>query len=222
MKNLFIVANWKSNKNTSEAHAWLLNIERGIGLVDLTDKEIVVCPSYLSLPSMKAYILQKNLDIKLGAQDISPFEAGAFTGEINGSQLQEVVNYVLAGHSERRRELGETDGLIHRKVMQTHAAGLQSILCVQGDDTPVPQGVSMVAYEPIFAIGTGTPDAPDHSESIAASIKQKNPSVEYVLYGGSVSEEDVKSFTNMPSIDGVLVGGASLDPEKFLQIIENS
>lgn len=222
MKKLFIVANWKSYKSTSDAHAWLLNLERSLAFIDLNDIEVVVCPSYTSLPSMKAYILQKNINIKLGAQDISPFDEGAYTGEVNGQQVKEVGEYSIIGHSERRKEFGENDALIYRKVEQAQATGITPIVCVQGDDTPIPQGVSIVAYEPIFAIGTGTPDTPEHSEGIASTIKTKNPFVKYVLYGGSVNPGDVKNFTAMPSIDGVLVGGASLDPEKFSQIIENA
>lgn len=222
MKKLFIIANWKSNKTTNEAYQWITEFESKINPGNNSDKEVIICPSFISLPSLKAYILQKDLPYKLGAQDISPFTKGAHTGEVNAEQIAETGEYALIGHSERRKELGENDFLIQDKVARAIEAALVPILCVQGVDTPIPQGVPIVAYEPIFAIGTGNPDTPEDAENVASEIKKSNPFVEFVLYGGSVTPEDVKSFTSLPSVNGVLVGGASLDVEKFVQIIENA
>ncbi len=221
MKKLFIVANWKSNKTTSEAHEWLLKAERGYQFIANAEREVIVCPSFTSLPSMKAYIIQKNLPFKMGAQNVSPFEEGAFTGEVSAKQIKEVADHVIIGHSERRKEFGENDEMLTKKVQMALKYDLIPIFCVPGVDTPIPQGISVVAYEPLFAIGTGNPDTPEDAEMVAKTIKEKH-GAQCVLYGGSVKPEDVKSFTQMPSVDGVLVGGASLDADKFLQIIENA
>jgi len=219
MKKLFIVANWKSNKTTSEAYQWFVQVANAYE--SNPDKEVIVCPSFTALPSIKAYILQQNLTIKLGAQDISPFGEGAYTGEVNAKQIKEVSEFVIVGHSERRKEFGENDEMLSKKIDRAREAGLTPIFCVQGIDTQIPLGISIVAYEPVFAIGTGNPDTPEDAEMVAKTLKEKF-SLQHVLYGGSVSAEDVHSFTQLPSVDGVLVGGSSLDPEKFIQIINNS
>jgi triosephosphate isomerase (TIM) len=154
--------------------------------------------------------------------DISPFDEGAYTGEINGNQIREFADYVIIGHSERRKNFAETDEMLSQKVQRAIECSLTPIFCVQGSDTPIPDGVTLVAYEPIFAIGTGNPDTPENAEAVIKTIKEKNPSVKYVLYGGSVTPEGVGGFTQKPLIDGVLVGGASLLSDKFVQIIKNS
>lgn len=227
MKKLFIVANWKSYKTTDEASVWLQAFDNSQfrpeadQALDETNKEIIICPSFTLLSDMKKIIEKKNLPIKLGAQTISSFEEGAFTGEVNGKQVKEFADYVLIGHSERRMKLVESDEMISKKVEEANKNNILSIFCVQGIDTPIPEDISIVAYEPVAAIGTGNPDTPENAEMIAKIIKDKY-GVQYVLYGGSVNGENVSSFTKMESINGVLVGGVSLDVNKFSQIIENA
>jgi triosephosphate isomerase len=134
--------------------------------------------------------------------------------------LAKVVEYAIIGHSERRQNFGETDEELKEKVDKARASDIMPIFCVQNENTQVPPGVKIVAYEPVEAIGTGNPDSPENAQKVAAAIKDKNKEVESVLYGGSVKGENVKSFTSMQDISGVLVGGASLDPDSFLSIIK--
>jgi triosephosphate isomerase (TIM) len=222
MKKLFIVANWKSNKTILQTEDWFRTFNTSQLTINKEEKEVIICPPFTLLPKAKELIVNSQLLPVLGAQNISPFDEGAFTGEINGNQIGEFAEYVIIGHSERRKNFSETDEILSQKVQKATECNLTPIFCVQGADTPIPEGVTLAAYEPIFAIGTGNPDTPENAEAVIKTIKEKNPSVKYVLYGGSVTPEDVSGFTQNPLIDGVLVGGASLLSDKFMQIIKNS
>lgn len=215
MNKLFIVANWKSNMTTSEVEDWLEEFR-------VQQKGIVVCPSFTLLQDIKLYIINHKFRLMLGAQDISPFEPGAYTGEVNGEQIKEFAEYVIIGHSERRKNFHETDQLLEKKVQQSLKHELTPIFCVQDANTKIPQGVFLVAYEPIFAIGTGNPDTPENANKVALEIKNKNKTVQYVLYGGSVNSQNVHSFTSEEAINGVLVGGASLKAKEFTKIIAHA
>jgi triosephosphate isomerase (TIM) len=221
MKKLFIVANWKANKTSTEAAEWFRTINNSQFTFNTDEKEVIVCPPFTLLSTLQSYIEEHKLPFKVGGENISPFDEGAYTGEESAKQIKEFADYVILGHSERRKNFAETDAVIEQKVVKAREANLTPIFCVQGMDTPIPQGVKIVAYEPIGAIGTGHPDTPTDAEKVAKYIKEEK-GVQFVLYGGSVTEENVNSFTQMPSIDGVLVGGASLDAEKFMQIVENA
>jgi triosephosphate isomerase len=226
MKKLFIIANWKSNKTVAEAKEWLTEISNftlsGTGKFEISnEKEVIVCPSFTALALVTEYSQQKALPLKIGSQNISPFEEGAYTGEVNAKQIAEFVHYTIIGHSERRAHFFEDEAMLAKKVSQALANNLTPIFCVQSAETSVPQGVTMVAYEPVFAIGSGHPDTPESADHVAGQIKEKYK-VPFVLYGGSVTEDNVHSFTTMEHIDGVLVGGASLDAEKFIGIIKNA
>jgi triosephosphate isomerase len=219
MKKLFIIANWKSNGTIHSSEEWFQAMNNPQLTGNKEEKEIILCPPFTLLAKVKELAFEKQ--IAIGSQDYSAFDAGAHTGEEPPELLKEYVQYAIVGHSERRQQLFESDELIAKKIANANKYGITPVLCVQGVDTPIPEGVSIVAYEPIFAIGTGNPDTPENAESVIKRIKEKH-GVQYILYGGSVVSENVKSFTGMPSVDGVLVGGASLDAEKFKQIIENA
>ena len=221
MKKLYIVANWKSNKTGSEALSFLETFKNKALPLHLEGKEVVICASHTLLPTMAWYIKTNNLPLRLGAQNISPFEEGAYTGEVNGKQIKEYADVVLIGHSERRKYFHETDKDVVTKVDMARDFGLIPIVCVQDDKTPVPKESTIIAYEPVFAIGSGTPDTPENAEKVASVLKEKE-GVQYVLYGGSVTAENVHSFVSKPSIDGVLVGGASLTAMSFFSIIEHA
>ncbi|MDO8657906.1 MAG: triose-phosphate isomerase family protein [Candidatus Levybacteria bacterium] len=219
MKELFIVANWKSNKNLIQAKDW---VERFTNYdLRFTNKDVVICPSFVHLSVLKSYISDYKSNIKLGAQDISPFDNGAYTGEVCGSQIKEFADYVIIGHSERRKYFKEDEEILRKKVAMAISANLLPIFCVENPKMFIPEGVKIVAYEPIEAIGTGNPDTPENAEKTASEIKSNLNGIP-VLYGGSITSENVKSFTQMQGIDGVLVGGASLDPLEFSKIVEVS
>jgi triosephosphate isomerase len=222
MKKVLIVANLKSNKNENEAKNWLETFKKIKELnLDLSQKEVIVCPSFTQLFSFFSYFSSNNIPASLGAQNISPYDEGAFTGEVNAKQIKDFAQYVLIGHSERRKNFAETEDMLTKKVEISLKYGLTPIFLVQGKETPIPQGVKTVAYEPVFAIGTGNPDTPENADAVAGEIKSKTKELR-ILYGGSVKSENIKSFTAKANIDGVLVGGASLDAEGLLKIIQNA
>ncbi len=209
MKKLFIAGNWKSNKTLSEAEDWI-----GKFNTVWENVTIVVCMPYTLLGVMKS----KNLSFLCGAQDVSPFGDGAYTGEVSARQIKECTDWVIIGHSERRKYFSETDDMLQKKVEQAKSVGLKIIYCVSDDITIVPQGVDVVAYEPVWAIGTGKTDTPENANAVIVNIKTKYK-IATVIYGGSVTSENVASFVSQPAIDGVLPGGASLEAEKFIQLI---
>ncbi len=220
MKQVLVAGNWKSNKTTAEAGEWLEQLRtQNAELNDqIKDIILVLCVPFTLLHFLNYQIKQFKLPIALGAQDVSPYPDGAYTGEVSARQIKEFADWVIIGHSERRKYFGETDEMLNQKVIQAKTAGLKIIYCVPDGQTAVPDGVDVVAYEPVWAIGTGKADTPESANSVTASIKQKTGAAQ-VIYGGSVTPENVASFIAQPSIDGVLPGGASLDAEKFVNLI---
>lgn len=223
MKKLLLVANWKSNKTIKESEEWLHGFHEKFFSEDpdLKDKEIIICPSFTVLEHVNYCLKNLNLPIQLGAQNISPFYDGAYTGEVNGKQLKDLVKYVIIGHSERRDNFGEQDKMLEKKVEMANNAGIEPIFCIQNAQTPIPQNVRIVAYEPPTAIGTGNPDTPESAEDVAQKVKEK-AAIQILLYGGSVTSHNINNFTEMENISGALIGGASLDPLEFLQIVKNA
>ncbi len=223
MKKLFIIANWKSNKTIEDAERWIHSFKEELDRnpLDLSSKEIIICPSFSALEHTRYCSKNLSLSIKLGAQNISAFDAGAYTGEVNGLQIKEFADYVIVGHSERRINFNESTDIIFKKADTARRYGIVPIFCVQDETTQIPDKISVVAYEPPSAVGTGNPDTPENAEEIAEKIKGEGKA-QFVLYGGSVTSENVKSFSEKESIDGFLIGGASLDPLEFLQIIKNA
>ncbi len=221
MKNIYIIGNWKSNKSSSQTVEWFEKIAHKKDLIAKDAfKKTVICVPYLFLPLAKSLIGKYALDIHLAAQDISPFGEGAYTGAINGKQLSEYCSFVIIGHSERRQNFAETDEVLAKKVTMALANGLTPIFCVKDSETSIPAGVKIVAYEPLFAIGTGQADTPDNAERVALEIANKG--IENIIYGGSVTGENVRSFTEKDHIAGVLPGKSSLDADSFVNIILNS
>ena len=235
MKKLFIIANWKSHKTQDEASAWLqeLRIKPSLtslnagGNQQLGNKNIIVCPSFTSLLIMSQEREKKALPIQLGAQNISQFDEGAYTGEVSAKQIKEFVEYVIIGHSERRKYFGETDEVVSEKVKKAITSGITPIVCVsnleqvQSLKFKVQSSEMIIAYEPLSAIGSGNPDNPEHVNKIAEEIKEIHTEIS-VVYGGSVTSKNVESFTDMENIDGVLVGSASLDPVEFSAILQHA
>lgn len=221
MKNLFILGNWKSNKTTAEAVLWQQSFVKNLPPVPeyIT---IILCPAFHHVP----VFAHKSDAYVLGVQNISLFDAGAYTGEVAASMIKDDVTHVMIGHSERRKHFGETDEIVAQKVKRAVAAGITPIVCVSSTGqakqlsvlAPEFTNSGLILYEPLFAIGSGKSDSPENANAAAGEIQQIFPSAP-ILYGGSVTHENVKGFTDQPYLSGVGVGGASLDPDKFLSLI---
>lgn len=213
---MWIIANWKSNKTIAEALDWVSEVGPNIPKRD--NLKVVVCPTFSALSEVKKTIAVGNFPLLVGAQDLSPFRSGAYTGEESASLIKQFVDLAILGHSERREKFLETDEMIAKKVQQALQNNIIPLLCVQGGQTSVPANCKLIAYEPIFAIGTGHPDTPENADKVAVVLKQKHNSNLEVLYGGSVSSQNIKYFVSQENINGVLVGNASLDAEEFIKI----
>jgi len=246
-----IAANWKMNHTHREAKSYADLLWTEVGVVN--EIEVVLIPPFTAIPAL-AEALQKNPIARLGAQNMHWEKCGAFTGEISTTMLRALnVNYVVLGHSERRRLFGETDEIINRKITAALSAGLRPIVCVgetlaERDSKRVEEvlkrqiqeglnGVNsnqfqdlVIAYEPLWAIGTGRTATPEQAQeahvfirSVIASISEHPIAAEIrIQYGGSVKPENAEELLRQPDIDGALVGGASLDPRSFAQIIRSA
>ena len=209
-----IVANLKANKTWDEVSAW---IDEVAATAQNFTGTVIFCPSYPFLSSAYQKISQNSINIKLGSQDVSKFEQGAYTGEVAASQISGICQFAIIGHCERRQNFKEDEKTLKQKVQNAKKTNIEPIFCVQDEQTPIPESIKIVAYEPVFAIGTGDPDKPENIQSVAQKIKTKGPQT--ILYGGSVSAENVKQFVK-ENISGVLVGATnSLDAQKFTGII---
>lgn len=217
-KKIWIIANWKSNKTISEALAWVDAV--GPRLQRRENLKVVVCPTFAAIEEVKKAILVGNYPLLVGAQDISPYDDGPYTGEESARILSELVDLVILGHSERRKHFEETDEMVAEKEMRAREFNIIPLVCVQSEKITVPEGVNLVAFEPIFAIGSGQPDTPDDAAKVAGILKEKYGGKLQVLYGGSITSQNAKAFLQKENLDGLLIGGASLEAEEFLKIVE--
>lgn len=225
-KNMWIIANWKSNKTIAEALDWVSKV--GPKLPKRDNLKVVVCPTFSCLSEVRKAITVGNFPLMVGAQDLSPFGQGAYTGEESASLLKPLIDLAIIGHSERRKNFAETDEMVAKKVEQAKENNIIPLMCVQDEEIPMPQDCQLVAYEPIWAISTGlnnTPgvgkaDTPDNANKVASMLKQKYGSELEVIYGGSVTPQNIKGFLMEENISGVLPGKASLDPEEFIKIVK--
>jgi triosephosphate isomerase len=245
-----IAGNWKMNCNHLEAIALVQKLAFTLTDKDYRATDVVVLPPFTALRSVQTLVLGDKLRIGYGAQDVSPQPKGAYTGDISASMLAKLgCHYVLAGHSERRRYHHEDDELINAKVKALLAAELTPILCVgetleirqAGDCIPhvlaqlagglVDVAASQVAglviaYEPVWAIGTGEVATPEDAQEVCAAIRDRISAVHggetagavRILYGGSVNADNIAAIMQQQDIDGALVGGASLDAGEFARI----
>jgi len=245
-----IAGNWKMNLNHLEAIAVTQKLAFLLNEKDYEASDIAVLPPFVDIRSVQTLIDGDRLQLLYGAQDLSPFPAGAYTGDISGAMLAKLgCTFVVVGHSERRAYHGESDTLINSKVKAALSAGLTPILCVGESDeirssqshishvteqlnsalvgiTPGQVKKIVIAYEPIWAIGTGKSATPEDAQEMAAALRARivklaNSQVAAslrILYGGSVKASLIKEIMACPDVDGVLVGGASLDPEEFAKI----
>ncbi len=243
-----IAGNWKMNKTAKEARELagkLIPLVSGVN-----QRDIVLAPPFTALPAVAEVI--KGTGIALGAQNMSWEDKGAFTGEVSAEMLLDLgCKYVIIGHSERRQYFGETDETVNKKLRQALNKGLTPIVCageslkereagkaqevIERQITGALKGVTagemqkiVVAYEPVWAIGTGKTATPEQANEIHSFIRQKIEALYggetadslRIQYGGSVTPENVSALMAMPDIDGALVGGASLKPESFAALVK--
>jgi len=225
MEKTLIVANWKENLTATQMESWVAEFSI-FNFQFSNETRVVICPSFVLISVLKSQVSSIQHQVYLGAQDVSKFEEGQYTGEVSAKMLKDFVSYVIIGHSERRKCFGETDGDVAKKSILALKHGLIPIVCVSNlEQVSKCQGVkvskTIFAYEPLFAVGTGTPDTPENAQEFAEKIKSAVGQDVRVLYGGSVNAENVKSFVSQPDIDGVLVGQASLEAEEFGRIIKS-
>ena len=249
MAKKLIVANWKMHFSTGQASLFLHKLEQTVATYRTV--ETVLCPNMLSLQSLSLQLNRRKF--KLGAQNCYYKDEGAFTGEVSATMLRQLVDYVIVGHSERRHIFGETDKEVTQKVQAVIRNGMQPILCVgetkhertDGETGSVLHGqvtaglanitseeigTVVIAYEPVWAIGTGDFASPD---DVVAAVKLIRKQVKAlfgteaaqkvrVLYGGSVDADNAGSYLQSEGVDGLLVGGASLKANVFSTIIERA
>ena len=241
-----VAGNWKLNKGPAEAAAFMAEL---LPLVDEADGvDVGVCPPFPSLPAVTE--ATRGTAVQVYAQTMHDADSGAFTGEVSAPMLVEVgVDGVVLGHSERRHLFGETDRALAKKVPRALEAGLKPILCVgeteeerdadeterrlrqqvQDDLAEVPEeslAELVIAYEPVWAIGTGRDATPDQAQEaigfVRALVRDRSPAAAdavRVLYGGSVSPDNASELLALPDVDGALVGGASLDAASFAAVV---
>ncbi len=247
MRTPIIAGNWKMNTNVAEATELVKTMKKKMHSISGVEK--VLCPPFISLTTVKETI--KGTSIKLGAQNMYYERSGAYTGEISPVMLSGLCEFVILGHSERRAHFGETDQMVNMKVRAALEIGLTPIICVgesleqneagetievvtrqvraafEGVDSP--QG-TVIAYEPIWAIGTGKAARGEQANAISLVIRSvvaqlygDSPAREMrIQYGGSVNSANTTEFISQPEIDGALVGGASLKAAEFLGIVEQT
>lgn len=247
-----IAGNWKMNLDHLQAIAhvqklsWTLKDARH----DYGEVEVAVFPPFTDLRSVQTLLSADRIPMKLGAQDVSPHTTGAYTGDIAASFLAKLdVSYVLVGHSERRHGHHEDDSIVAQKARAVVAAGMVPLICVgetaedreahgaaavpveqlQAAIAGLPQDAEcVIAYEPVWAIGTGNSATPQQAEEVCRALRSAlepligadGAAQTRVLYGGSVNSQNVASLMQQPNIDGVLVGGASIDSQEFSRIIQ--
>jgi triosephosphate isomerase len=249
-RKLIIAGNWKMNKTVAEALALVSNLK--LALANIREVDIVVCPPFTALESVSRAVLDSNL--RLGAQNMSEQNFGAFTGEICAGMLKEFsVRYVILGHSERRQYQKESNALISRKAAAVHGASLKPIVCI-GETLEEREGgqtekvletqvrgslagltkeqmvETIIAYEPVWAIGTGKTATTQQAQDAHAFIRSLLMKIfddavakkVRIQYGGSVKPANAKELMSQPDVDGALVGGASLEARSFADIVKNS
>jgi len=246
-----IVGNWKMHRDHLEAIQLLQRLAYHLSEEDTDEQEVVVCPPFTALRSLQTLIQSDRMKVALGAQDCHPDAEGAHTGDISVPMLARLdVRYAIVGHSERRLHHAEDDALVARKARAALTGGLRAIVCVgEGEQAresgraeevvlsqlrgsleavePTDDEALVVAYEPVWAIGTGRTATPTDAQDMALAIRSalaerygpERAAGIRVLYGGSVKPANIRSLMRLDDVDGVLVGGASLSAEDFALIV---
>jgi triosephosphate isomerase len=234
-----IAGNWKMNTTLADAHVLATGIRDGVE--DIERIEVVMCPPSIWLTEIAHVVERGKLPhLSVGAQNMYFEESGAFTGEISPLMVKEVAEYVILGHSERVHIFHERPSLTTRKVAAALTHGLIPILCVGEDEQSAASKTEVaamleqiidefseeekeklvVAYEPVWAIGTGKAATPEYAQEVMGELRKKLPEAPRVLYGGSANDENCRGFLECPDCDGLLIGGASLKLKSFLTMCQ--
>jgi len=219
-KKLF-VANWKSHKTKEETIKFFEFVRDNISHIDLTNKEIIIAPPFTLLEKARYLIDEYKLPVQLAAQNVSSFPEGAYTGEISAKQVREFAYYTIVGHSERKRYLHESESEIENKIKEAKEVGLVVIQCIQDENSQLHKDADIIAFEPPNAIstfGVGEADDPKDIERVFSKLSEEL-SGRTILYGGSVDEKNVKSYSQIQTCGGFLIGGASLEAESFIELL---
>jgi triosephosphate isomerase len=248
----FIAANWKMNKGLTQSQQFAEELKTYFEKYKLSSVEVVLCPPFTSLEAVHKKV--NTSGIKVGAQDMHYESQGAFTGEIAAGMLKSCgAEYVILGHSERRQYFNETNAIINKKILTALDEGLKPILCIgetlQEREDKITEAVieeqlktclghvseeqmrgMVIAYEPVWAIGTGKNATPHQAESVHNFIRKKLKKMysegvsekTRIIYGGSINTENAKDLFSFETINGGLVGGASLEVQSFIEIINSS
>jgi len=250
MRIPILAGNWKMNKTAAEAVALVQAMQADLLAIPAVEK--VLCPPFLAIPDVSRLVA--GTDLHVGAQDLFWEASGAFTGEVSPTMVREFCDYVIIGHSERREYFGETDETVNRKIKAALGVGLKPIVCVgetralreagkteswvRGQVQGALVGLSaeqvaglVIAYEPIWAIGTGLAATPADAEEVCGGVVRATLRALYddavadkvrIQYGGSVSPANAYEIMRQPNVDGGLVGGASLKAADFVQVVRES
>ena len=223
----YIIGNWKCNKTVKDSLAWLDTFQAEY--VPRQDNQIVICPPSLSLVPLKQKLVELGVDesvLSLGAQDVSSFPRGSYTGALSADLLKPYASRVIVGHSERRKYFHETNHEVTNKVAELADAGMSPILCLDESyahsqlsaiaDIDCPEII--IAYSPIYALNSNVAEPVDNVVKMVAEIKRFLPKVP-IIYGGAVRPENARKYWDAPGVDGLFVGNSSLDVHSFLSII---
>lgn len=216
----YIIANWKANKNVNDALAWIDSFLKNDFSKIEEKATIIICPPYPLIPIIREKVGSFPF-MKIGSQDISVFEWGPYTGEVTAKTLSQLVNYAIIGHSERRKYFKEDDQTLLKKCSLAKKYSITPLFCVRNENDFIPEDNDFIVYEPVSAISDGTGYGTNEKIENVLMMKDKlmKTSNQKFIYGGSVNEMNALMYLNESIIDGVMVGGSSLDPNRFFQII---
>lgn len=221
MDKKLVIGNWKSHKTIDETKSFLEEFREKVKDINFSNKEVILAPSFTSLMFCRDFINSNSLPLKLCAQNVSSYPEGAYTGEVSAKQIKEFADYVIIGHSERKRYLGENENDVESKIKEAKDTGLKVVQCIQDENSEIHKNADIVAYEPPNAISTfgNTPETPEQIAQVFNKIKDKLNGRK-LLYGGSVDKDNIASYEAIEFCGGFLIGGASLSSNSFIDLLK--